>query len=119
MTLAYYNPQHWRDRATEMRALSETTKDVEATAIMLRLADIYDELADRAEMRSNGVPPGGNGGDAMHVARGIQNPEQMPGLSLFSVERVTRYSGRTLSGSQRDAGSLRRNRTTTSMRTIS
>jgi hypothetical protein len=42
-----------------MRALSETTKDVEAAAIMLRLADVYDELAERAEVRSNGVPPGG------------------------------------------------------------
>jgi hypothetical protein len=59
MTVAYNNPQHWRDHATEMRALSETTKDVEAAAIMLRLADVYDELAERAEMRSNGVPPGG------------------------------------------------------------
>lgn len=59
MTVAYNNPQHWRDHATEMRALSETTKDVEAAAIMLRLADVYDELAERAEVRSNGVPPGG------------------------------------------------------------
>jgi hypothetical protein len=59
MTDAYNNPEHWRDRATEMRALSETTRDVEAAATILRLADVYDELADRAEMRNNGVPPSG------------------------------------------------------------
>jgi hypothetical protein len=41
------DPKHWRDRAALMRALSETTVDAEAKAIMLRLADDYDKLADR------------------------------------------------------------------------
>ena len=44
------DPKHWRDRAAEMRALSETMDDVEARAIMLRLAEDYDKLADRAEV---------------------------------------------------------------------
>jgi hypothetical protein len=50
-----HDPKHWRHRAAEMRALSETMDDVEARAIMLRLADDYDKLADRAEQRAKGT----------------------------------------------------------------
>jgi hypothetical protein len=38
--------KHWRDRAAFMRVLAETMADVEAHAIMLRLANDYDKLAD-------------------------------------------------------------------------
>jgi len=37
--------KHWRDRAAQMRALSEMMKDIDAATIMLRLADDYDMLA--------------------------------------------------------------------------
>jgi hypothetical protein len=40
------DPGHWRDRAMEMRPLTR--------AIMQRLADDYEKLADRAALRSEG-----------------------------------------------------------------
>jgi len=49
------DPKHWRDRAAEMRALAATMKDSETIAIMHRLADDYDKLADRAALRQ-GTP---------------------------------------------------------------
>ena len=49
---AMNDAKHWRDRAAEMRALSETMSNVEAVAIMLELADDYDILADRAAQRA-------------------------------------------------------------------
>jgi pectin methylesterase-like acyl-CoA thioesterase len=49
MTASYNDAKHWRDRASEMRALSANIKDVDTAAKMLRLADDYDNLADRAE----------------------------------------------------------------------
>jgi hypothetical protein len=41
--------KHWRDRAAEMRALSDMMSDLEPKAIMLRLAEDYDRLADKAQ----------------------------------------------------------------------
>ena len=59
MPASYNNFKHWRDRAAEMRAISELITDPETVAIMLRLANDYDLLADRAHIRSNGgAPPG-------------------------------------------------------------
>lgn len=49
--------KHWRDRAAEMRALSIMMTNTETTAVMLRLADDYDKLADRAEVRTGSEAP--------------------------------------------------------------
>ena len=42
------DPRHWIDRAA----------DVQARAIMFRLAEAYDKLADRAEAPADGRRPG-------------------------------------------------------------
>ena len=49
------DPKHWRDRAAEMRVLADTMKETDTIAIMHRLADDYDKLADRAALRQ-GTP---------------------------------------------------------------
>ena len=45
-----YNPSHWRERAAQMRALAVDTQDREAAALMLKLAEDYDKLADRVRI---------------------------------------------------------------------
>ena len=53
MTLQGLNDaKHWRDRAAEMRVLSGEMKDPETQSMMLKLANDYDNLADRAEDRA-------------------------------------------------------------------
>jgi hypothetical protein len=44
---AVSDPEHWRDCATQMRVMSDLTKDAETKATMLKLADDYDALAER------------------------------------------------------------------------
>ena len=64
MTLQSLNDaKHWRDRAAEMRVLSDEMKDFEARTLMLKLANDYDKLGDRAEDRA---------------ARDIPGPSPMP-----------------------------------------
>ena len=46
-----------RERAAEMRGSSKELKDNNTAAVIMRLAELYDRLADRAEMRSNGGVP--------------------------------------------------------------
>jgi len=49
--------QHLRERAAEMRASSKELKDNNTAAVIMRLADLYDRLADRAETRGKRVSP--------------------------------------------------------------
>ena len=55
------DPQHWRDRAAQMRALAVKMAGSEAAILMNDLAVDYDKLAERAEIRANGKKPQSNG----------------------------------------------------------
>jgi hypothetical protein len=50
------DPKHWRDRAAEMRSLAAQTADGDSKRAMVRIAEDYDTLAQRAEERSAGLP---------------------------------------------------------------
>ncbi len=47
----YDDPEHWRNRAKEMRVLAEAMANLETKAIMPRIATDYDRLAEHTERR--------------------------------------------------------------------
>jgi hypothetical protein len=47
------DPNHWRDRAAQMRALALTMKDSEVVILMNDLAADYDKLADRVAVKKS------------------------------------------------------------------
>jgi hypothetical protein len=51
------DPKHWLDRAKETRALAEQMSDPEAKRTMLKNADDYERLAQRAQERAAGRWP--------------------------------------------------------------
>ena len=48
------DPNHWRARASEARALAEQEHDPISKAMILQVAEDYDRLAERADLRSGG-----------------------------------------------------------------
>lgn len=47
MTASFDQPEHWRQRAEEMRRLAEGVSDLVAKAGMLQIADQYDRLRNQ------------------------------------------------------------------------
>jgi len=45
------DPQHWRDRAIEIRATANLINDPVVRNMLLKIADDYGRLAERAEER--------------------------------------------------------------------
>ena len=54
-------PRHWRERATQMRALAVKMAGSEAAILINDLAADYEKLAERAAIRANGKKPRSNG----------------------------------------------------------
>ena len=50
-------PEHWRARAKEARILANEMNDSESKDAMLRIAEDYEHLAQRAEDRALGRLP--------------------------------------------------------------
>lgn len=48
----WHNARNWRMRAEEIRTLAEHMSDAVARDIMLRIANGYDKLAERAEQEA-------------------------------------------------------------------
>jgi hypothetical protein len=58
VTTSFINdPEHWRQRAEEARALADQMNDEASKQAMLRIVADYDRLAERAALRAQGAPP--------------------------------------------------------------
>jgi hypothetical protein len=51
-----WTSEYWRDRAEEARARAGEMRDPEAKTTMLRIAEMYDSLAERVARRASQPP---------------------------------------------------------------
>jgi hypothetical protein len=54
------DPAHWRDRAEEARTRADQMSDPRCKSVMLRIANDYELLAERAAERALGHSPKSN-----------------------------------------------------------
>ena len=52
------DPEYWRSRANEVRAVAVHMTDAHAKAVMLQIAQDYEKLAERAAQRAVTSPTG-------------------------------------------------------------
>jgi hypothetical protein len=52
-----YDPEYWRQRAEEARAIAVQMTDPHTKAVMLGIAQDYEKLAKRAEQRAGETSP--------------------------------------------------------------
>ena len=57
VALIHNDPEHWRERAAEARALAEKMTDATGKKAMSEIADSYDRIAARAFERISQPPP--------------------------------------------------------------
>ena len=74
---------HLRERAAEMRASSKELKDNNTAAVILRLAELYDRLADRAEMPQQLWRAAKSYGLVQMRSVGLGHPARCVALGLF------------------------------------
>ena len=53
-----HDPQHWLNRAEEIRTAAAGVKGPGTKALMLLIAQDYDKLAERAAQRASATTPG-------------------------------------------------------------
>lgn len=59
MTSRTNDPEHWRARADEARAVAEMMSNEETRMSMLKIAEGYEHLAERAEVQAKYVTTAG------------------------------------------------------------
>jgi hypothetical protein len=63
------NAQHWRRREEETRTLAEAMYNEETKARLLKIADEYARLAERAEQRLNDIVPNSQAGYGLTASK--------------------------------------------------